>query len=181
MLLTRVKNQPGSREQQPSMMGRLMAQNEAAHREDFKQEDKVELFKFQLSGSPDAREEALIKYDQDWRLYYERLRFEDDDRFQRPLIFGQTIRDDNDNVTGQRFWLCLFDFKKEQIVRQVGISLPELNVPYQIENVSVAACTEVKQDKSKSSRFNQKYIVAFPLKHQLRVKIIEYTITWDYS
>ena len=57
------------------------------------------------------------------------------------------------------------DFKKEQIVRQIGINLPELNVPYRIENVSVAACSEVKQNKNNSNCFNQKYLVAFPLKH----------------
>ena len=77
-----------------------MAQNEAAHIEDYKQEDKVELFKYQQAGIPDAREEALIKYDQDWRLYYERLRFVGDDRSQRPIVLGQTVRDESDNVTG---------------------------------------------------------------------------------
>ena len=93
MLLARVKNIPGVRDAAPSVMGKLMAQNEAAHMEDFKQEDRVELFKFQLTGVPDQREEALIKYDQDWRLYYERIRFVDDDRWQRPLVFQQSMRD----------------------------------------------------------------------------------------
>lgn len=74
-------------------------------------------------------------------------------------------RDENDEVTSQRFWLCLYDFKKEQIVRQVLLNLPELNVKYKIENVTVAACTEVKQNKNNTSCFQQKYVIAFPLKH----------------
>ena len=183
MMLARVKGKHTGVIEHKSFFDKLMVQNDADYWEDRKREDQIELFKFSLSGSsPDDREEAVVKYDQDWRLYYERVRFEDDSRTQRPLLFGQIVRDDDGNFDHQKYWLALYDFKKEHIVRQVQINLPELvKVKYEIENVSIAACGEVKQNKNNANLFTQKFCIAFPLKHQLRVKIVEYTITWDYS
>lgn len=58
------------------------------------------------------------------------------------------------------------------------MNFPDLLVRYEIENIDVAACSEVNQIDENC--FSQRFQVAFYLKHQLRAKIIEYTVRWDY-
>jgi hypothetical protein len=59
------------------------------------------------------------------------------------------------------------------------MNFPDLIIPYQIENLDIAACSEVSQINEDC--YSQRFQVSFYLKHQLRAKIIEYTVKWDYS
>jgi len=49
----------------------------------------IELFSFGLSGAiPNDDESEVIAKDQAWRVINERVKFENDDSVQRPLIFS---------------------------------------------------------------------------------------------
>lgn len=58
------------------------------------------------------------------------------------------------------------------------MNFPDLIIGYQIENVDVAACSEVTQINEDC--YSQRFQASFYLKHQLRAKIIEYTVNWEY-
>lgn len=58
------------------------------------------------------------------------------------------------------------------------MNFPDLIIEYEIENIDVAACSEIQQ--LDENCFVQRFQVSFYLKHQLRAKIIEYTVRWDY-
>ena len=64
------------------------------------------------------------------------------------------------------------------MVSQIHMNFPDLIVKYEIENVDVAACSEIQQIDENC--YSQRFQVSFYLKHQLRAKVIEYTVRWDY-
>jgi len=41
-----------------------------------------------------------------------------------------------------KFWLIIFDFKLNQIIKQRHIWFPELEIKYEPEGISISACTE---------------------------------------
>lgn len=142
-------------------------------------EPRIELFQFKVKGAiPTDEESEIISQDQAWRVVNERVKFENDDSAQRPLIFAQARKDSDGNFKGERFWFTIYDFKAEQIVSQINMNFPDLIVEYQIDNIDVAACSEITQVTEDC--YSQRFQVAFYLKHQLRAKIIEYTVKWDY-
>ena len=59
------------------------------------------------------------------------------------------------------------------------MNFPDLIQKYEFENVDVSASSEIIQESE--NVFSQRFQVMFYLKHQLRAKIIEYTVTWNYE
>ena len=77
-------------------------------------EPRIELFSFKLSGSiPTDDESEVIGQDQAWRVINERVKFENDDSVQRPLIFSQCLKDADGNFTREQFWFAVYDYKAE--------------------------------------------------------------------
>ena len=58
------------------------------------------------------------------------------------------------------------------------MNFPDLILNYESEEFSICACSEVTVRAE--SLYEQRFQVCFYLKHQLRAKIVEYTVTWDY-
>lgn len=72
-----------------------------------------------------------IKYSDEFKIIFERIRFENDDRTLRPLIiiYGRKLKDTN-NMDGEfidtRVFLCIFDFLEEKIICKIRLLEPEL-------------------------------------------------------
>lgn len=80
-------------------------------------EPRIELFSFKVQGAiPTDEEDDVIANDLAWKVVNERVRFENDDSAQRPLIFCQSVKDQEKNFLRQHFWFCIYDFRAEQIV-----------------------------------------------------------------
>ena len=61
-------------------------------------EPRIELFQFKVQGAiPTDSEDEVIACDQAWKVVNERVRFENDDSVQRPLIFCQSVKDQDKN------------------------------------------------------------------------------------
>lgn len=61
-------------------------------------EPRIELFSFKVQGAiPTDDEDDVIARDQAWQVVNERVRFENDDSAQRPLIFCQSVKDAEKN------------------------------------------------------------------------------------
>lgn len=130
-----------------SSSGELLLARVSGDANDRSQEPKIELFPFRMirgGDLPTDEEDDVIAKDLAWRVVNERVRFENDDSAQRPLIFCQGVKDDAKNFLRQHFWFCIYDFRAEQIVSQTHMNFPDLIVEYEIENVDVAACSEVQ-------------------------------------
>lgn len=64
---------------------------------------------------------------------------------QRPILFCQSTKDWDENFRRQHFWFCIYDFQAERIVSQIHMNFPDLIIDYEIENIEVAASTEIEQ------------------------------------
>jgi hypothetical protein len=77
-------------------------------------EPRIELFSFSVQGAiPTDEESEVIGQDQAWRVVNERVKFENDDSTQRPLIFSQSLKDADGNFMREQFWFTVYDFKAE--------------------------------------------------------------------
>jgi hypothetical protein len=77
-------------------------------------EPRLELFMFQTEGQiPTEDEYEIIAKDHPWKIFYERIRFENDDSVQRPLIFAHSEKDNTNTFVRQHFWFCIYDFQTE--------------------------------------------------------------------
>lgn len=82
------------------------------------------------------------KMEQSWRIVYERVRFSDDDRTERPIVVYQTIRNERQKFREIQFWLCVFNFQDNEITQSKAIWLPELDIKYEPQSVCLSASSE---------------------------------------
>lgn len=92
-----------------------------------RKEPSIELFEFRIAGAiPTDAEDQVIAEDHAWKIFHERVRFENDDSVQRPLIFSQMVKDPDGNFSRQNYWFTIYDFKAEGIVSQINMNFPDL-------------------------------------------------------
>lgn len=120
------------------------------------------------------------KFIENWQLTYERIRFADDKINIRPLAIQQNTLNENEKIVKVCLWLTMFDFEQCQIVGQRVLQLPDLEVLYEPE-VSISASTNLykKAYDIIGFEYQQNFQVAICLKHQRRVKMMDFRIKWN--
>lgn len=81
---------------------------------------------------------------QRWKIYYEKIRFSDDDLHVRPLLAKKLIYSESEILIEILYWLVMFDFKTGKIVGQRQIKLSALNLKYE-PCMSISASSEVQK------------------------------------
>lgn len=91
------------------------------------------------------------------------------------------LSNESEKIKKINYWLILFDFAAAEIVGQVPLRFPDLELLYE-PSVSITGCSQLhckENEAKKGYNYAQNFQISFALGHQRRIKIIEYKISWQ--